>query len=149
LRDSGVPYLLVPTLMGWANFPAGQAVPGELLQREVLTTALDGSMVPLSRMEVEQVADAVPAALSQLRSPACLMLPRLAAAGAPVAAGLPATPLAGDLLRMLARRVSGSRHLQVLERPDGLTESRFGEAVGQGMKALMAQRADDRQHHAH
>ncbi len=149
LRDSGVPYLLVPTLLAWANFPVGQAVSGELLQRDVLTTALDGSMVPLSRTEVEQVADAVPAALSQLRSPARLMLPQPAAAGAPVAAGLPAAPLAGELLHMLARRVGGGRYLQVLERPDGLAHPRFGEAVGQAMKALLAQRADERQHHAY
>ena len=66
-----------------------------------------------------------------------------------MAAALPASPLLGDLLRMLARRAGGSRQVQVQERPDALANIRFGEAIGHTMKELMTHWAASQRQHVH
>ncbi|WP_342132929.1 ATP-binding cassette domain-containing protein [Hydrogenophaga sp. OTU3427] len=142
LRASGVPYLLVPSLLEVATFSLGQPVPARLLQREVLSSAQDGSIVPVSRDEVERMSEWLAVQLEgfsgpvhlALAQPSVAMLARLGGGGQSLATQ--------DLLhRSLLRSIRPQRALRLVDSIDTLHDMRFGEALGHAMRDLIQNRA--------
>lgn len=141
LRAGGVPYLLVPSLLEVATFSLGQAVPATLLQREVLSSALDGSIVPVSRDEVDRMTEWLATQLNGFSGPVHLALARPSAATlARLGGGSQSVAVQELLHKGLARRIKPQRTLQLVESVDTLHDMRFGEALGTAMRELIQNR---------
>jgi ABC-type branched-subunit amino acid transport system ATPase component/uncharacterized protein (UPF0261 family) len=141
LQASGVPYILVPSLLALAVFPVGQAVPAVLLQRDVRASALDGSLVPLSRDDAEGITDWLAPRMEALTGPVRVVL---AQPSDDLVQGWGGGQQSRAVLTAintgLARRIKPRRNLQVVEQPDALHDMRFGEALGSAMRDLIQNR---------
>jgi len=142
LAASGVPYVMVPTLLEVMPFAIGQAVPATLLQRDVLASALDGSIVPITMAEAERIGDWLGQQLGCFGGPTRLVLPRPSASllqglgGGSASLGLQAA-----LQRALLRGLKTSHQRQVQEVPHSLDELRFSETLAHTLRHLIQHRA--------
>lgn len=142
LKSNGVPYLLVPSMLEVAVFSVGQAVPGRLLQREVLASANDGSIVPVSRDEANRIADWLSPRLDGFDSPVQLFFPQPTAVSLQkLGGGTQSVELQNLLHKALMRSIKPSRLLQLMELPNTIHDPRFGEALGTAMRELIQNRA--------
>jgi uncharacterized protein (UPF0261 family) len=143
MRASGVPYMLVPSLLEMATFSLGQAVPASLLQRDVLASALDGSIVPVSLNEADQLSEWLSAHLNAFCGPVHLALAKPAASAmAGLGGGGQSVVLQERIHKGLMRRVKPKRTLQLVESVDTLHDMRFGEALGHALRELIQIRAN-------
>jgi ABC-type branched-subunit amino acid transport system ATPase component/uncharacterized protein (UPF0261 family) len=141
LRASGVPYLLVPSLLEVATFSLGQPVPATLLQREVRASALDGSVVPVSRDEMERMSEWLSGHLNGFSGPVHLALAQPSAATLARLGGGQSVANQESLHKGLLRRIKPQRKLQLVESVDTLHDMRFGEALGHAMREMIQNRA--------
>jgi uncharacterized protein (UPF0261 family) len=140
IRDSKVPYLCVPALMHLSVFSLGMPVPAALLQREVYSTELDGSIVPVSRKEVESITEWFAASLNQFKGPVHILSPRNAIIelGGPSKDGEPEARQA-DVQRGLNRHVKTQHSRRMSELSGSLLEIDFAEQVAVVMRDLIQQ----------
>jgi uncharacterized protein (UPF0261 family) len=143
MRTSGVPYVLVPSLLEVATFALGQAVPATLLQREVMSSALDGSVVPLSRTETDRVVEWLSERIGTFTGAVRVMLPQPTATTLQkLGGGSQSAAMQDTIQRGLMRRIKPKRTLQLTEFPDSVNDMRFGEAVGAAMRELIQNRVN-------
>jgi hypothetical protein len=107
-----------------------------------LSSAQDGSIVPVSHDEVERMSEWLAVQLEgfsgpvhlALAQPSVAMLARLGGGGQSLATQ--------DLLhRSLLRRIRPQRALRLVDSIDTLHDMRFGEALGHAMRDLIQNRA--------
>lgn len=138
MASSGVPYVLVPSLLEVATFAPSTPVPVKLLQRDACSSVHDGSIVPISRSEADAISAWLSSRLNAFTGPVHLSLSRPTTATLDRVGGNSQSVAIGDALNKgLLRGLKTRRSLQVAELPHTLNDVGFGESVADAMKHLI------------
>ncbi|MDP2017332.1 Tm-1-like ATP-binding domain-containing protein [Hydrogenophaga sp.] len=141
LQASGVPYLLVPTLFEVAAYPVGQAVPARVIQRDIVSSAHDGSLVPLTVTEVGALTEWVATRLADFVGPVHVAMPKTTATALQrLGGGNESIAIQEAIHKGLLRRLKPRQLLQISEHTDTLHDLRFGEFLGKTMQAFIQNR---------